>query len=110
MTLSSKNKKKKIETTPSKLTTQFHAGQLYVLPCGGCGEFGMNLTAYVYNRMLFIIDAGTIFPPAEFLGIQSDVEALIASPDLYRGILVIDNRLRNYLKHIVGKPEELYRI
>lgn len=38
---------------------------------GGCGAFGMNLTAYVFREKLFIVDAGIMFSPPHLIGIEA---------------------------------------
>jgi ribonuclease J len=46
---------------------------LRIIPFGGCGEFGMNLTNYLYQGKLFVVDAGVLFPDPSKLGIGSIV-------------------------------------
>ena len=50
---------------------------LIMIPFGGCGEFGLNMTAYVYMGRLFLMDCGLMFPDATKLGI----DALIPDAD-----------------------------
>ena len=45
--------------------------ELKILPLGGCGEFGMNLTCYIYDKRFIAIDAGSIFPDPKQLGVSS---------------------------------------
>ncbi len=42
-----------------------------IIPLGGCGEFGMNLTAFLVRGKLFVIDAGVRFPEPFRLGIDA---------------------------------------
>src|SRR5580700_7440827 len=64
--------------------------KLQVIPLGGLGEFGMNMTAIRYAEEIIVIDAGMMFPEDELLGVdlvmpdltflkenQSQVKALI---------------------------------
>lgn len=53
-----------------------HGSELYIVPFGGCGEFGMNLTAYLFKGKLYVVDCGIMFPDQTKLG----VDAII--PDL----------------------------
>ncbi len=54
------------------MTGLFHAPSdpktLRIIPMGGCGEFGMNLTAYLWQKKLFVIDCGVKFPDPIRLG------------------------------------------
>jgi len=63
---------------------------LQVIPLGGLGEFGMNMTAIRYGDEIIVIDSGMMFPEEELLGVdlvmpdltflkenQSQVKALI---------------------------------
>lgn len=44
-----------------------------IIPFGGCGEFGMNITIYQYKNLTFAVDAGVIFPDQRKLGISAVV-------------------------------------
>jgi ribonuclease J len=50
--------------------------KLQVIPLGGLGEFGMNMTAIRYNQDIIVIDSGMMFPDAELLGVD------LVMPDL----------------------------
>ncbi|MDE3161225.1 MAG: ribonuclease J [Acidobacteriota bacterium] len=50
--------------------------KLQVIPLGGLGEFGMNMTAIRYADQLIVIDSGMMFPEAELLGVD------LVMPDL----------------------------
>ena len=50
--------------------------QQQVIPLGGLGEFGMNMTAIRYADELIVIDSGMMFPEAELLGVD------LVMPDL----------------------------
>jgi ribonuclease J len=49
---------------------------LQVIPLGGLGEFGMNMTAIRYADDIIVIDSGMMFPEAELLGVD------LVMPDL----------------------------
>jgi ribonuclease J len=50
--------------------------KLQIIPLGGLGEFGMNMTAIRYADDIIVIDAGMMFPEAELLGVD------LVMPDL----------------------------
>jgi len=50
--------------------------KLHVIPLGGLGEFGMNMTALRYGNEIIVIDAGMMFPEDELLGVD------LVMPDL----------------------------
>src|SRR6476659_7862354 len=50
--------------------------KLQVIPLGGLGEFGMNMTAIRYADDIIVVDCGMMFPEAELLGVD------LVMPDL----------------------------
>ena len=50
--------------------------KLQVIPLGGLGEFGMNMTAIRYADQMIVVDCGMMFPEAELLGVD------LVMPDL----------------------------
>jgi ribonuclease J len=46
------------------------AGTLRVLPLGGLGEIGKNMTVVEYGGRIVVVDTGLMFPTAEMLGID----------------------------------------
>jgi ribonuclease J len=56
-------------TSPSILN--FNKDTLRIIPFGGCGEFGMNLTAYIVEDRIYVVDAGVSFPDSSKLGIEA---------------------------------------
>ena len=42
-----------------------------IIPLGGCGEFGMNMTAYICSGKLFVVDCGVMFPDPMKLGVEA---------------------------------------
>ena len=43
---------------------------LEVVPLGGLGEFGLNVMAVSYAETLLAVDAGSMFPEPELLGVD----------------------------------------
>ena len=50
--------------------------KLQIIPIGGLGEFGMNMTALRFGDDIIVIDSGMMFPDAELLGVD------LVMPDL----------------------------
>src|SRR5450755_4173410 len=50
--------------------------KLQIIPLGGCGEFGMNMTAIRYADEIIVVDCGMMFPEDELLGVD------LVMPDL----------------------------
>jgi len=46
------------------------APHLEVIPLGGMGEIGKNITAYRYEDEIMVVDGGLAFPDAHQLGID----------------------------------------
>src|SRR6187549_3447990 len=46
------------------------AKTLRVLPLGGLGEIGKNMTVVEYDGRIVVVDTGLMFPTAEMLGID----------------------------------------
>src|SRR3954467_11973288 len=46
------------------------AGKIRVLPLGGLGEIGKNMTLVEYEGRIVVVDTGLMFPTAEMLGID----------------------------------------
>ncbi len=46
------------------------AGTLRILPLGGLGEIGKNMTVLEYDERIVVVDTGLMFPTTEMLGID----------------------------------------
>jgi ribonuclease J len=51
--------------------THFQKDSIRIIPFGGCGEFGMNMTAYICDDRLYLVDAGVSFPDPSKLGVDA---------------------------------------
>ncbi|HEX9838857.1 MAG TPA: ribonuclease J [Anaerolineales bacterium] len=66
-------------------------GKLKIIPLGGLGEVGKNMTAYEFNNQILIVDTGMMFPKNDMLGIDyiiPDYEYLRKKADKVVGIVI----------------------
>ena len=45
-------------------------GKLKIIPLGGLGEVGKNMTAYEFQNKILVVDAGIMFPSNDMIGID----------------------------------------
>src|SRR5215213_5667135 len=66
-------------------------GKLKIVPLGGLGEVGKNMTAYEFNHQILVVDTGIMFPKNDMLGIDyiiPDYEYLRQKADKVIGIVI----------------------
>ncbi|MGZ9166561.1 MAG: ribonuclease J, partial [Anaerolineales bacterium] len=66
-------------------------GKLKIIPLGGLGEVGKNMTAYEFGNQILVVDAGIMFPKNDMLGIDyiiPDYEYLRQKADKVVGIVI----------------------
>ena len=66
-------------------------GKLKIIPLGGLGEVGKNMTAYEFQNQILVVDAGIMFPHNDMLGIDyiiPDYQYLRDKADKVVGIVI----------------------
>lgn len=82
------------EQTAAKETAHKDASsrqKLTVIPLGGLGEVGKNMTAFKFGNNIIVVDSGMTFPDEEQLGIDlviPDYNYLLENRSMVRGIFV----------------------
>ena len=65
--------------------------RLQIIPLGGLGEVGKNMTVVQYEDELFIVDAGIVFPDEGMYGVDvviPDFDYLRKNKDLIKGLII----------------------
>ena len=67
------------------------ASKLKIIPLGGLGEIGKNLTVYEYGKDMFLVDCGMGFPDQDLYGVDMvipDISYLKANKNRIRGMVI----------------------
>ena len=67
------------------------SSKLRIIPLGGLGEIGKNMTVFEYEDEIIIVDAGVMFPENDMLGIDliiPDYKYLLDKKDKILAVLI----------------------
>jgi ribonuclease J len=77
--------------------------KLRIIPLGGLGEIGKNMTVLEYGRNMIVVDCGLMFPDSEMYGIDlvlPQFDYLLQNQEQLRGIVLT----HGHMDHIGGLP------
>ena len=88
---STKKSAPKKGTQKNRTTQKKPIEKLNIIPLGGLGEIGKNITAYEYKNDIFLVDCGMAFPDEDTPGIDiviPDFSYLLKNQDKIKGLVI----------------------
>src|SRR5690554_5382183 len=79
------------------------AKNLKIIPLGGLGAIGKNMTVFEYGRNIMVVDVGVMFPENDIYGIDlvlPDFDYVVENQDKLRGIVLT----HGHMDHILALP------
>ncbi len=83
--------------------------KLRIIPLGGLGEIGKNMTVLEYGRDMIIVDCGVMFPDSDMFGIDlvlPQFDYVVKNQDRLRGIVLT----HGHMDHIGALPYLLRQV
>ena len=83
--------------------------KLRIIPLGGLGEIGKNMTVLEYGRNMIVVDCGVMFPENDMYGIDlvlPQFDYIVQNQDQLRGIVLT----HGHMDHIGGLPYLLRQV
>ena len=77
--------------------------KLRIIPLGGLGEIGKNMTVLEYGHDMIVVDVGVMFPDSDLYGIDlvlPNFDYVIKNQDRLRGVVLT----HGHMDHIGGLP------
>lgn len=89
--------------TPRAVSAQAPAVPVRIMPLGGLGEVGKNITLYECQGDMILVDCGIVFPDSDMFGVDlviPDFTYVVQNKDRIRGVIIT----HGHEDHIGGLP------